>query len=189
MATHAPVDTNYEILDLVAPAPVIRHHVHLAGGGVALGVSRKRERQGAVKVGNSHGVQVVRQLHGRRASFDDGIRAAGVPNDVGVRRKRRMLGRPVARGWCAAENVAHFFGAYPTVAVPLGLAAIEAYAVHHAVAGKPVILRFVDIARRVRPVAQVSPGELGRNRASYAQVGDGDFFVHRCQVARQERVG
>ena len=44
VATHAPVDTNYEILHLVAPAPVIRHHVHLAGGGVALGVSRKRER-------------------------------------------------------------------------------------------------------------------------------------------------
>ena len=100
-----------------------------------------------------------------------------------------MLGWPVAGGWCAPENVAHFFGAHPTVAVPLGLSAIEANAVHHAVAGKPVILRFVDIARRVRPVAQVSPGELGRNRASYAQVGDGDFFVHRCQVARQERVG
>ena len=62
--------------------------------------------------------------------------------------------------------------AHPAVAVPLGLAVADADAVHHAVADEPVVQLGIDLADRVRAVAQVPPVQVVRDRPDHLEIGE-----------------
>jgi hypothetical protein len=100
-----------------------------------------------------------------------------------------MFGWPVAGRWGSADDVAHFLGSNPSIAVPRCASTIKTNAVHHTVTREPVVFGFVDIAGGVRPITEISTSELSGNRARHAQIGDGDLFMNWRQVAGKKRVG
>jgi hypothetical protein len=70
------------------------------------------------------------------------------------------------------EPGAQLGGLHVPVAIPLGPAAGEAHAVHHAVAEEPV----AGATRlRVGPVAEVAARQRRRDRPGDLEVGDGEF--------------
>ena len=110
--------------------------------------------------------------------------ATGVAEHVRVRRAGRRVEHRLGVG--GLEPLGELGGLDEPVAVPLGLAAVEAHAVHHAVTEEPV----AGGARlRVRPVAQVAARQRRRDGPGHLQVGDGEFVLDRRVVPLEEPRG
>ena len=75
----------------------------------------------------------------------------------------------------------------PAVAVPLGPATPQAYAVEHAVAGEEVIVARIG-RHRIGADADVASVELGRQRTLDRQVVQRQLLAHRPVDAGQQRM-
>ncbi len=164
---------------------VVAEEVQVAGHRVALGVGGHRGAQPAAEVARPDGVQLRGQLV-REPALDQREQPAGVLEHVRVGHHRGPVQRAVGADERAAGQRA---GAHPAVAVPLGAAVPQPHAVDHAVPGEPVPR--VLAGPRVGAVAQVAPGQLGRQQAVDGQVDGVDLVGDRGQVAGQveRRVG
>ena len=184
-ASHATVVADNHVLDVVQPLREgVDDGVHLAGVGVDFRVGGECAWQGPEEVVAGNGLEFVRHFDGATAGFDHRPRCTREPTDVGVGAAAVVI--PVvpgnvrlttARAQAAATNV--------TVAVPLGLAVEQTNAVHHAVTDEPVVRARVDLAHRVRPVAQVTPRQFSGDLADDRQVVGGDFVSHGGIVANE----
>ncbi len=157
----------------------VAEEVQFAGGRAGLRVGGHRGVQPAAEVVRSLGVQVAGQLVGQ-GGLDQGEGAARVPDDVGVGGAGGEVAPAVAV--VHPRPVGEPAGAHPAVAVGDGPAALQAHPVDHAVAEEPVAGGGVG---RVRAVAQVPAGQLGRDRAGHRQVVRGEFLGDRRVVAGQ----
>ncbi len=166
---HAPIDVDHRVLDLVAPTPVVRHCVQLARLGIALRVRGVPTGQRAVEVAHPDGAELAVELVRAGAGFDDRERAAGVADHVGIGGEVHAAVHRTARP-LLAERVGDIRRADEPFAVPLRLAVAQLHAVHHPVAGEPVVGRGVG-GDGVRPVAQVAPVEPVGDRAGHLEVG------------------
>ena len=153
-----PSPTDHDVLDVVDQVrPLVGHGVQLAGRRVVLRMGAEPVRQGATEGVDAQRVELVAQLDRGCARFDHRPCRAGEPTDVRVR------ARPVGR--C---DVA--------VAVPLGTAASQAYAVDHAGAQEPVVRRNVGVLAGVGPVAQPPALEVRRDRPGDRQIERRDLL-------------
>ena len=71
-------------------------------------------------------------------------------------------------------------GADPAIAIRDRTTPFEPHAVHHAVADEPVR---GDAGARIRAVAQIPAGQLGRDGAGYRQLGRAEFGGDRGEAA------
>src|SRR5206468_2633057 len=127
--THPAVVGDDGVLHLRTPTPVVGNSVKLAGGRIAQRVRGVRARQRAFEVAGADGVELVSQLVGITAAFDDRERAAGVADHVGVRREVEPgVYGPRARRF--SEGARRGGVAHVAVAVPAGASALDADAVH-----------------------------------------------------------
>ncbi len=126
--------------------------MQLVGGRVAFGVRCVAAGQRAVEGGGSDGVEVVAELDREGTGLDQRQGASGVPDDVGVGGEVHA-----AVDWSVVGSLAEHVGdvtrSHPTVAVPLGAPVGEPYAVHHALAGEPVVGGRLGRGDGVGPVA------------------------------------
>src|SRR5271155_970979 len=77
--------------------------------------------------------------------------------------------------------------ANPAIAVPARATALDAETVDHSIAEEPLVALRIG-GDWVWADAQISPIEGRRDRASYGQIFDGDFFNHRRVNAGEERM-
>jgi hypothetical protein len=84
-----------------------------------------------------------------------------------------------------AFGVGPWPGAHPAVAVPLGAAVGQAYAVQHARAAEP--MAGCDARLRVVAVAEVSAVQLRRQCAVHSQLVGGDLVGHGFEVTADVR--
>ena len=158
--------------------------------GSRLGWARERAGQRAVEVGAGRRSRARRSSStGSAAGLDDGQRAPGVPDHVGVGRE---VARAVARAAASRRQPKCSLGvgaAHVAVAVPLGLAVAEADAVHHAVADEPVVGG--RVGRRPGSGRCAGSGRRARPGACpvTAQVGGGELLAHGAEVPGQVGVG
>src|SRR6185437_6061483 len=141
---------------------------------------------GAVEVTRTGGAQILGQLVVGDPAFHQSKYPAGMADNVGVGAQQfqaRSDGSAAGRG--LTEPARHGRGADPAIAVPVRLAVSQADAVHHAVAGEPVVGLRVDVRDGIRPVAHVSPVEVGWDGAGDGQFGDRALISHRRVVARK----
>ena len=163
--------------------------MQFAGARVAMRMSGIAAGQGSVEVAGADGVEFVGEFVVGHAAFDERQRLAGVGQHVGVGAQGLHSGSQVACGGRRlAERGAHTRAADPAVAVPAGLAVLQRYAVHHAVAGEPVIGGGVDLGDGVGPVAQVTPVEEVGDVPGDRQIGRGDLGADRRQEVIEIRV-
>lgn len=157
----------------------VAEEVQLPGDRAHLRVRGHRGAQLPAEVVCADRVQVAGEFVGQ-GRLDQGEGPARVPDDVGVGRARGEVA--VALVVVGPGPVGETTGAYPAVAVRDGPAALQPDAVDHAVAEEPVSGGGVG---RVRPVAEVPAGQLGRDPPRHRQVVRGEFFADRGVVARQ----
>ena len=153
---------------------------HLAGRGADLRVRGERALQHTVVTRGTDGLEVAVD-HVGPVAFLEGEDLPGVAHHVGVglraghvahvRHVQDVLGR------IGIERRLHV-----AVAVPLGLAAMQADAVQHPVAEERVVAHTRD---GVGPVADIAAVELGWQRAGHDEVGDGALLEHGSTVAPQ----
>ncbi len=161
---------DHRVLQHVGPGPVVADRMQEPGRRVDLGMGGVAVGQAAAEVGMTQRVEGVAQLDGTGAGLDDGHGAAADADHVGIRRLHAAVA--LAGGRWLTERLAHVGRAHPTVAVPLGPTVPQAQAVHHRVAGEPVVGGRVDRPERVGAVAQVAPVQLRRQGAGDDQVGE-----------------
>ena len=160
--------------------------MQLTGIRVALRMRGVAARQRSVEVARADRVEFVGELDVGDAGFDQREGLSGMPDHVGV---RTDTGQPEVTGRrLLAERLRGLRTTHPSVAVPLGLAVADADAVHHAVADEPVIERGIDLADRVRAVAQVPAVEIVRNRPDHLEVGQRVLTVDRRELALEVAV-
>ena len=157
----------------------VAEEVQLAGLGIHLGVRGHVGVQLAVEVVDADRGQVLRrQLVGKAdLARREQLVVVGERRDVAV--------ADVPTGYPGvSEPVTAFVqgGPHPTVGVRLGLAALKANPVQHAVANEPVAGVGVD---RVGSVADVQPGQLVGDRAGDLERGRPNLLGDRRKVALQ----
>ena len=187
LAAHDPtVPGDDRVLDDLGSRPEVAGGVQLTGDRVELRVGGVPVRQCAVEVASADRRQLVVHLDRFGARLDDGEGPAAEPDDIGVRSVVHPLGTGAA-GVGLSESGRHTTGSDPPVAVPLGATVAQADAVHHAVAGEPVVSRRVRIDR-VGSVAQVPTVQLARQCAGDFEVERGDLCVDGPEVPLQVRI-
>ena len=128
---------------------------------------------------SSSGLSVVRQV-----PLLERPDATGVAEHVRVCGAGRRIEHRLGVG--GLESLGELGGLHVPVAVPLGLAAVEAHAVDHAVTEEPV----PGGARlRVRPVAQVAARQRRRDRPGHLQIERGQLLLDRRVVPLEEPRG
>ena len=177
LVRHPAVGADHRVVDHLGPLPPVARRVELAGARVALGVGGEAVAKRPVQVREAHRVELVGELGRAAAGLDDGEGLAGQADHVGVR--HRPLVVALAGGGPLTQRLGDRRRADPAVAVPLGSAVAQADAVHHALAGEPVVVGGVDRPDRVGPVAEVAPVELGRERAGHLEVEGRHLLGHR----------
>ena len=184
-AVHSAVLAHAHVLDVVEPlCPGVDHGVHLARCRIDLRVGGECAGQRAEEVVVPDGLEFVRELDRASTGLDHGPRGAGERTHVRVGPARRIV--PITpRRLSLAAHFAHALRADVTIAVPLGAALAQTNAVHHAVADEPVVRRRIDLADRVRPVAQVAAVEFFGEFADHLQIGRCDFLGDGCVIARE----
>ena len=155
-ARDATICTNNYILHLISPAPPVRHDMKFIRTWITVWMSRKRHRQRAFKVGDAHGVKLEIQLNRRRTCFNYCVCLSRVLNDICIGRKRVVICRPIRRRWNFAHLLRKFWFPHPTIAIPLGFSVANPNAVHHSVAGEPVVLLFVHCTVWVWSVSYIA---------------------------------
>ena len=180
------VHSDHRVLHGVAAFHAVRNGMQLTGFRVPLGVRAVAAGQRPAEVPHPDGVQLVGELVLGDAALDEGQRTAGVADHVGVGAQPGDL--ELALGLRLPQRSAGLRAAHVAVAVPLGLAVAQPQAVHHAVAGEPVVALGIDRADRVGAVAQVAPVQVVRDLADDVEIGEGVFPGQRGEGALEVAV-
>ena len=168
-AAGVAMSVDHRILDRPAAGKGIGHRVQFTGARVTMRMSGIAAGEGPVEIARTDRVEFIAEFVIRHAAFDESQGLAGVGQHVGVGAQGLHSGTQVACGGRGlAESRAHTRAADPAVPIPIGFAAAQCYAVHHAVTGEPVIGGGVDLGDGVGTVAQVAPveeiGDVSGNR-------------------------
>lgn len=155
----------------------------LAGLGIDLRVSRHVRLQSAAEAVHVDGVQLRIDFVGE-VHFLQCQDATGVRHHIGTCGAGREVDRPIG-----AEQRSAVQGRRvdPAVAIPLGSAAMQAHAVHHAAAFEPEVGR--DAGPGVVAISQVHARQGRRHRTPYTQWARGGPLEHGPVVALQEHGG
>ncbi len=175
-AAHPPVASDDDMPDRVEVRSVVADRVQLARFRVAVRMRAERLPQRAVERVVRDGVQVVVELDRRCAGFHQRPDPARVAEHVRVHRIPARIAR--ARRGRLTERLADRIRAYPAVAVPERQSCLDPHAVHHPVAGEPVIGRRIGRRHRIRADAQITPIEFRRNRPLDLERIEGRFMIH-----------
>jgi DNA-binding CsgD family transcriptional regulator len=184
-ATNAPRGVDDDVPDVI-PGPEVRDSVQLTGPAIGLGVRGEATAQCAAEVVRSARVQLIGELVRQRACLRGGQGPPGMTDDVHVGREVRALVHRAGRPRLVHRR-GQPPGAHPAVPVPLGPSVAQPDPVHHARPEEPVIVRVVQ-AKRIRSVAQVTPGQLGWHAAGDRQVEGGDLVGCRRERTGEETV-
>jgi hypothetical protein len=166
------------VVDQVRGQRAVGEEVQVAGVRVALGVGGHGGGQPAVEVARPDRLQLRRDLV-RETVLDQREQLPAVLDDVGVGDDGGAVEALGAEERAALQRA----GADPAVAVPLRAALPQPHPVDHPVAQEPVP-RILP-GSGVGPVAEVAPGQLGRQGAVHRQVHRADLVRDRGQVAGQ----
>ena len=178
VAADLSVRIQHSVPDHVGLHRIVADGMGLAGQRIEMRVGGETFREEAVKVAAGARLKHVGQLDRQAAGFDDGPDLSAHRDNVRVRTAEAAFRTGDRR---FAEGLTDFSRADPAVAIPERLAAFEAHAVQHAVAGKPVMGGGIGRRERVRAVAQVEAVQGGGD-------GAGDFQVGQCALILQGRV-
>ena len=173
-----------DVAHAVPDAAVVGDGMCLAGLRVAVRVPGEGAGERSVERIVALRLQVLGQRDGVAAGLDHGEGAAADLDDVGV---DGVVAPARPRGGGPAERRGRRTRADPAVAVPQGLAALDAETVHHAVAQEPV----VAARRRAGGVGahlEVAAVEPRRDRPGHGQVPQGQLLAHRRVDADHEGV-
>ena len=184
-ATHSPVRRHDHVLDMIHPLlPGVHHGVHLTGHRVEFRVSGEAPRQCSVEVVATDRFEFVRQLDWAAARLDHCPRGPGETADVGIRTDSHPA--PVG-SWNIGLTAPGTDRRRPDVpiAIPLGPTVTKSDAVDHSVTHEPVVGERVDVACRVRSVAQVAAVQFGWHFTLDRQIPRGDLLGDRGVVARE----
>ncbi len=174
-------------LDVVAPAEEVGDGVELAGQRIPLRMRGVSTVERASEVTGPKGLELVAELVGTCTGLDDGERATGVPDDIGVGCEVH-IGVHRAGPRLLSERARHLGRAHPAVAIPLRPPVAQPDPVHHAVAREPMIGGGLGHGHRVGPVAQVAPVQDLGQLAPDGQLGHRQLLVHGSKVALQVRI-
>ena len=155
---------------------VVADGMGLAGQRIEMRVGGEAPGEEAVKVAARAGLEQVGDFDRQAAGLDDGPDLSAHRDNVRVR-TTETAGRAGDRR--LAEGLADFSRADPAVAVPERLAAFEADAVQHAVAGEPVMGGGIGRCEGVRSVAQVEAVEGGGDGAGDLEVRQRVLILQR----------
>ena len=176
---HRVPDGVHHIAAIADRVPLARRRAPVRVRGVAVG-------QRAIELAVGNGVERAAHLHRMPARFDDRPGPPRDADDIGVRRIVALV--PRAGRDRLTQRRARLAAAHPAVAVPGGFATLDGDAMHHARASEPVVARRIGRARRVRPVAQIAPVELGGDGSGDAEFIQRHFLRHRGVDAGQVRM-
>src|SRR6201992_807997 len=169
-ATGGAVRGDDGVLHVFAAREGVGHRVQFAGPRVTMRVGGIAAGEGPVEIARTDRVEFVGEFVVRHAALDESQGLAGVGEHIGVGAQGLHSGAQVAGGghrlrvWRPPNRASA-----PAVPIPIRFAAVQCYAVTHAVAGEPVIGGGVDLGDGIGTVAQVAPveevGDVTGNRA------------------------
>ena len=179
-----PVDDE---VPYVVPCRVVGDRVQLVGRGVELGVRGEGAAECPAEVVGLEGVEFAVQFVRQRPALLHGEDAALVGDHMGVAGEVVVRDRAGA-GVRLAQLLADGGRSHPPVAVPLGAALAQAYAVHHSLSEHPVVGAWVLQTEDVGSGAQVTAVQGPGDAAGDGQVEGGQLLGDGGERAFQERV-